>query len=104
MLQGFTYNRSEGIEILERLSKETKSVDILPRYQNLDLKKISEILIKIKSTNRKKESILIAKKHYSLEKAVSKYLKLCELYMKIKFLFQKFHYSFSKNLVFYKIY
>jgi len=66
----------EGIEILERLSKETKSVDILPRDQNLDLKKISEILIKIKSTNRKKESILIAKKHYSLEKAVSKYLKL----------------------------
>ena len=66
----------EGIEILERLSMETKSVDILPRYKDFDFNKISVIIRKIKSNNRKRESIAIAKKYYDLETAVSKYLKL----------------------------
>ena len=68
----------EGIEILDRLSKETNRVDILPRYKNLDFEKISEIIRKIKSNDRQKESIEIAKNNYDLEKAVSKYLKLYE--------------------------
>ena len=66
----------EGIEILDRLSKETNRVDILPRDKNLDFEKISEIIRKIKSNDRQKESIEIAKNNYDLEKAVSKYLKL----------------------------
>ena len=50
----------------------------MPRDKNLDFEKISEIIRKIKSNDRQKESIEIAKNNYDLEKAVSKYLKLYE--------------------------
>ena len=73
----------EGIEVLDRLSKETDCVDILPRdSRNIkyNLNSIKKIVEKIKKVERVQNSIEIAKKYYSLKKALNKYL---ELYNKI---------------------
>ena len=73
----------EGIEVLNRLSQETRSVDILPRdfnYLSKDISWVKKILENIKNPNRKEESIKIAKKYYDINNALKSYL---ELYKKI---------------------
>ncbi len=72
----------EGIEVLDRLSKETNCVDILPRNlkkQKYNINSITKIVEKIKNIKRIDNSIEIAKKYYSLEKALKKYLELYEI-------------------------
>ena len=72
----------EGIEVLDRLSKETNCVDILPRKlreEKYNLSSIKKIVEKIKNAKRVDKSIEIAKKYYSLEKALKKYLELYEI-------------------------
>ena len=69
----------EGIEVLERLSKETKCVDVLPEnlnHKNFDIYKIESLIKKIKDKNRKKNSSNIAKKYFDIDNALEKYLKL----------------------------
>ena len=69
----------EGIEVLERLSKETKCVDVLPEnlnHKNFDVYKIESLIKKIKDKNRKKNSSNIAKKYFDIDNALEKYLKL----------------------------
>ena len=74
----------DGLEVLNRLSKETRSVDTLPRdfnYLSKDISWVKKILENIKNPNRKEESIKIAKKYYDINNALKSYL---ELYKKIE--------------------
>ena len=73
----------EGIEVLDRLSKETNRVDVLPRNNNyFNLKTIMQIMQKIKSDKRRQESIAIANKYYDLNIALKKYLTLYQSVVK----------------------
>ncbi len=75
----------EGIEILDRLSKESISVDLLPRnfdFKGITLNEIKGITKNIKNENRKKNSISIAKKFYDIESALKKYLKIYKSILK----------------------
>ena len=72
----------EGIEVLDRLSRETNCVDILPRNlkdEKYSINSIKKIVEKIKNIERIDNSIEIAKRYYSLEKALKKYLELYEI-------------------------
>ena len=74
----------EGIEVLNRLSQETKSVDILPRNFNYlpnDISWVKKILENIRNPNRIEESFKIAKKYYDINIALKSYL---DLYKKIE--------------------
>ena len=74
----------DGIEVLNRLSQETRSVDTLPRdfnYLSKDISRVKKILENIKNPNRIEESIKIAKKYYDINSALKSYL---ELYKKIE--------------------
>lgn len=74
----------QGIDVLDRLSKETNSVDILPKsFKNItyDLNHIIKILENIKSSKRREESIKIAKKYYDLNNAIKNYF---DLYLTIE--------------------
>lgn len=67
----------EGIEVLNRLSKDTKCVDLLPNNFNsksTDINKLKNIIKKIKDKDRRLNSITIAKKFYDIESAIKKYL------------------------------
>ena len=73
----------DGLEVLNRLSKETRSVDTLPRdlnYLSKDISWVKKILENIKNPNRIEESIKIAKKYYDINNALKSYF---ELYKKI---------------------
>lgn len=74
----------QGIEVLDRLSKETNSVDNLPinfKFAPNDINLALKILDNIRRPNRKEESIKIAKKYYDLNNAIKNYF---DLYLAIE--------------------
>ena len=77
----------QGIEVLDRLSKETNSVDVLPRdFESLpgNLNLAYKILHNIKNPNRVEESIKIAQKYYDINKALKSYHNLYKIIEKNK--------------------
>ena len=66
----------EGIDVLERLAKNTNCVDNLPKNfgnKNFKKEKIDEIIEKICALGRREKSIKIAKEFYDLNSALNKY-------------------------------
>ena len=69
----------EGINVLERLEKNTSCVDNLSQnFENLNKEKITKILEKISDLGRREKSFKLAKEFYDLNSALNKYTLLYE--------------------------
>ena len=70
---------NKGVAVLDRLSKESNCVETIDIEKGkifADNQKIKRLLTKINSISFKKECQKLAKKHFSLKKANSKYLSI----------------------------
>ena len=73
---------NRGIAVLERLSKDSKCIEIIDIFYgkiDYDHKKIKNLQSRIIDINKRNDSQELAKKYYSLAKANKKYFKIYKI-------------------------